>query len=188
LLAASRRLILQEPAGEPAASARHAFLRGFAVSASATTPVPANRRLAWRRLLARLLLAAIALALSAALLLPHLVVPALVAVAVAIAFFLHQAFRAAPVRRLVPVGMSSAFSVKLTGTSLIVGRLPCCNIAIPLPTVSAHHCRLYQVKSSWYIEDLDSRNGTRVNQKRIGKRRLRVGDRISIGELEFQVQ
>ena len=94
----------------------------------------------------------------------------------------------APVRRLVPVGMSSAFSVKLTGTSLIVGRLPCCNIAIPLPTVSAHHCRLYPVKSSWYIEDLDSRNGTRVNQKRIGKRRLRVGDRISIGELEFQVQ
>ncbi len=158
------------------------------MSASATTPVPANRRSALLRLPSPLLLAAIALALSAALLLPAVVVLTLAVAGLGVACFLHRASRESAVCRLVPVGMSDAFSVKLTGTSLIVGRLPGCNVAIPLPTVSAHHCRLYQVKCSWYIEDLDSRNGTLVNQKRIGTRRLRVGDRISIGELEFEVQ
>jgi hypothetical protein len=160
------------------------------VSASATTPVPANRRSPLRRLPAPLLVVATAVPLpvAAALFLPPLVVPTLAVAGLGVAYFLHQAFRESAVRRLVPVGMSNAFSVTLTGTSLIVGRLPCCNVAIPLPTVSAHHCRLYQVKSCWYIEDLDSRNGTFVNQKRIGTRRLRVGDRISIGELEFEVQ
>ena len=160
------------------------------VSASAITPIEAaspaklRRTTSWLALLGVSLLLPLALGLFLA----ELIVPAIILAALAAAGFLVQMFHETSARRLVPVGMAGDFSVRLTGTSLIVGRLPCCNVAIPLPTVSAHHCRLYRVKSHWHIEDLDSRNGTFVNQKRIRRKRLRVGDRVSIGEFEFRVE
>ena len=91
-------------------------------------------------------------------------------------------------KRLVPIGMAGSLAVKLAGDSMLVGRLPCCRVEIPLPTVSSRHCRLYRAGSRWYVEDLNSRNGTFVNGKRIRRKRLHVGDKISIGEFSFRVQ
>jgi pSer/pThr/pTyr-binding forkhead associated (FHA) protein len=90
--------------------------------------------------------------------------------------------------RLVPVGLAGSLAVKLVGNSMLVGRLPCCRVEIPLPTVSSHHCRLARVGSRWYIEDLGSRNGTFVNGSRIRKKRLHIGDKISIGDFALRVE
>lgn len=90
--------------------------------------------------------------------------------------------------RLVPIGLVGSLAVKLVGSSMLVGRLPCCRVEIPLPTVSSHHCRLSRVGPRWYIEDLDSRNGTFVNGRPIRRRRLRIGDKVSIGEFAFRVE
>lgn len=90
--------------------------------------------------------------------------------------------------RLVPIGLARGLTVKLAGHSMLVGRLPCCPVEIPLPTISSHHCRLARLGSRWYVEDLDSRNGTFVNGKRIRRKRLHVGDKISVGEFAFRVE
>ncbi len=48
-------------------------------------------------------------------------------------------------------------------------------------TVSRRHARIYQSGEGYYIEDLDSKNHTFVNEIRVKKSRLRHGDRIKIG-------
>lgn len=100
---------------------------------------------------------------------------------------LNRALAGRTPRRLTPIGLAGNLAVRLRGDSLMVGRLPCCSVEIPLPTVSSHHCRLARRGSRWYIEDLDSRNGTFVNGRRIRRRWLHVGDRITVGEFSFRV-
>ncbi|MHB8901711.1 MAG: FHA domain-containing protein [Thermoguttaceae bacterium] len=158
------------------------------MSETATSPRRTSRwksrqRLAWP--------VAIACGLSAAAWVfeSWFVLPSLaVSVAVLAGILRYRSVRMAPPRRLVPMGLDGNLAVRLKGTSLMVGRLPCCGVEIPLPTVSSHHCRLVRKGARWYIEDLDSRNGTFVNGKQVDRKRLRVGDWVGIGELEFVVE
>ncbi|MEK6246785.1 MAG: FHA domain-containing protein [Planctomycetales bacterium] len=92
-------------------------------------------------------------------------------------------------QRFVPLGLAPQFAIKLRGASILVGRGCCCDICLPLPTVSNHHCRIFSVRKKWFIEDLNSFNGTILNGRRIRKKRpLRVGDRVSIGEDQFMIR
>lgn len=117
-------------------------------------------------------------------LLPAIIDVATLAGAVALYRFLREP---AP-KRLLPVGLAGNLAVRLKGQSLMVGRLSCCDVELPLPTVSSHHCRLVCRGSRWYIEDLASRNGTFMNGKKVERARLHVGDEIQIGEFAFRVQ
>lgn len=57
-------------------------------------------------------------------------------------------------------------------------------------TVSRRHCRLIWDNENYYVEDLDSTNGTRLNQERIPSRqkiRLEKGDVLSVSGVEFVV-
>jgi hypothetical protein len=89
--------------------------------------------------------------------------------------------------RLVPVDPSQSFAVCLWRDDLIIGRSACCDIVLTSPAVSAHHCRLYAAGRQWYVEDLNSRNGTRVNNKLVVKRRIKTGDKLSIADREYVV-
>ena len=90
---------------------------------------------------------------------------------------------------LQPVEMSAEFGVRLGGRkSLLVGRNECCDVVVPLAMVSKHHCRIYRAGRHWYVEDLDSRNGTYVNQQRVVRKRLRVGDVLSVADFHFLVK
>lgn len=89
--------------------------------------------------------------------------------------------------RLRPLGLSAVFSVKLNGGPLTVGRSEECDVTLPLETVSSRHCRLFRKRASWFVEDLGSRNGTRVNGKPVRTRRLQPGDTLSIADFEFRV-
>jgi pSer/pThr/pTyr-binding forkhead associated (FHA) protein len=80
-----------------------------------------------------------------------------------------------------------AFSVKLSGSTLTVGRSETCDVTLPLETVSAEHCRVYRKYAAWYVQDLGSRNGTRVNGELVRARRLRVGDTLSVADFDFRV-
>jgi hypothetical protein len=94
--------------------------------------------------------------------------------------------RPAPTR-LRPLGLSAVFSVKLDGGPLTVGRSENCDVTLPLETVSSQHCRLYRKRTSWFVEDLGSRNGTCVNGKPVRTSRLRPGDTLSIADFDFRV-
>ncbi len=65
---------------------------------------------------------------------------------------------------------------------LLVGRDPRCDIVLSRPTVSRQHARLVFRDGSWIVQDLESTNGTSVNHVRVGRCRLRPGDRIQFGD------
>ena len=83
-------------------------------------------------------------------------------------------------------GSQKAFSVASDTT--IIGRRHDCDLCIPLMVVSKRHCQLNQNKESVKIRDLDSRNGTFLNGKRINETTVQPGDYIRIGPLTFLLQ
>ena len=83
-------------------------------------------------------------------------------------------------------GSQKAFSVASDAT--IIGRRHDCDLCIPLMVVSKRHCQLNQNKESVKIRDLDSRNGTFLNGKRIDETTVQAGDYIRIGPLTFLLQ
>jgi pSer/pThr/pTyr-binding forkhead associated (FHA) protein len=55
--------------------------------------------------------------------------------------------------------------------------------------VSTHHARIFESKNRWYIEDLNSTNGTFINGKKTAKIvQLNVGDKIKIGRSTIRVE
>ncbi len=56
-------------------------------------------------------------------------------------------------------------------------------------SVSATHCRVRKKRNDYFLDDLGSKNGTRVNGKRVvGSTILKDGDRIQLGEVELRVR
>ena len=83
-------------------------------------------------------------------------------------------------------GSQKAFSVPSDNT--IIGRRHDCDLCIPLMIISKRHCELNQNKEAVKIRDLDSRNGTFLNGKRINETTVKAGDYIRIGPLTFLLQ
>jgi hypothetical protein len=68
----------------------------------------------------------------------------------------------------------------------IIGRGPDCRITLVDPLVSRHHTKVRVEATRATIEDLGSRNGSRVNGRLIrGAHSLKDGDRIRIGTQEL---
>ena len=72
------------------------------------------------------------------------------------------------------------------GGELKIGRAPGVGITLLDPKVSREHSRLFQQSTGWIVEDLGSRNGTWVNAQKVKKRLLQPGDRLRVGQTEFE--
>ncbi len=66
--------------------------------------------------------------------------------------------------------------------SLAVGRKADNDVVIDSPAVSGHHCRICLEGGTYYVEDLDSTNGTFVNEKRIKKSGLHHNDVVGVAK------
>lgn len=65
-----------------------------------------------------------------------------------------------------------------------LGRDSSADVVIDHPTVSRRHARIVHTPSGWILTELGSRNGTKVNGKRLlGLTRLKPGDRIRLGRV-----
>lgn len=71
--------------------------------------------------------------------------------------------------------------VGLTREMLTLGRLPDNDIVIPSQYVSGKHARLERRSDGWWYTDLDSRNGTYLNERQIREIRLQDGMKIQMG-------
>jgi pSer/pThr/pTyr-binding forkhead associated (FHA) protein len=71
----------------------------------------------------------------------------------------------------------------------IVGRQLGCDLRIPSAEVSRRHCVLIVSDNECLVEDLNSVNGTYVNEVAvIGQQEMNPGDRLQIGPLTFVVE
>src|SRR5215218_930294 len=75
---------------------------------------------------------------------------------------------------LIPVGGGDP--IPLLKKNLLVGRRESCDIVLRFSNVSAHHCQLTVNNGYWYVKDMESRNGIKVNGVRVTEKRLTPGD------------
>jgi pSer/pThr/pTyr-binding forkhead associated (FHA) protein len=87
---------------------------------------------------------------------------------------------------LIPVGGGDP--IPLFKKSLLVGRRESCDIVLRFPNVSTHHCQLSVSAGYWYVRDLQSRNGTKVNGSRVTDKRIDPGDIVSIAKHKYEVR
>jgi predicted component of type VI protein secretion system len=68
----------------------------------------------------------------------------------------------------------------------VLGRSPECEVVVAHPSVSRLHARIARDADGWVLADLGSRNGTRVNGRRVERVRLADGDRVELGEVRLE--
>jgi pSer/pThr/pTyr-binding forkhead associated (FHA) protein len=92
------------------------------------------------------------------------------------------------VRLKVLVGKNAGQELAVPGPKFFIGRAEDCQLRPRSDLISRHHCVLLIEESFVAIRDFGSKNGTLVNNERVsGERELKVGDRLVIGPLEFEV-
>ena len=88
--------------------------------------------------------------------------------------------------QLVPCGGGNPFP--LLKPRLVVGRAAECDVPIPSGTVSSKHCLLEQRDGVWFVTDLASRNGIRIDGVRCQEGRLPPGCVLWVAQQRFQVE
>jgi len=84
---------------------------------------------------------------------------------------------------LLPVGGGDP--IPLIREVLTIGRRESCDICLRYPNVSGIHAQLSFRNGYWYIRDLNSTNGVKVQGVRIQEKLLHKGDEITIGKRKF---
>ena len=90
---------------------------------------------------------------------------------------------------LVPVGGGDP--IPLLKKRLRIGRREGCDIILNFSSVSGHHCLMEIDEGYWFIKDLRSRNGVKINDKRIivdRRKRVDPGAIVSIAKHQFDLQ
>ena len=70
----------------------------------------------------------------------------------------------------------------------IIGRHEQADLRVGSPQVSVYHCSVLKRGNEVWVRDMDSTNGTFVNDEQIsGEVRLGIGDKIRVGPAVFEV-
>ncbi len=79
---------------------------------------------------------------------------------------------------------------KLANGTVIVGRVPSCDLVLSHPAVSREHTKIYKnPNGSYAIQDMDSGNGTFLNGQLVeGTPNLKEGDEVQIGPFKLFFQ
>ena len=86
---------------------------------------------------------------------------------------------------LVPVGGGDA--IPLVRANMTVGRRESCDICMKYPNISGIHCELSYRDGYWYIRDLNSTNGIKVNGTRVQEKLIHPKDELAIGKRAYVI-
>lgn len=78
----------------------------------------------------------------------------------------------------------SSFSADLDCELLTIGRHEDSMVPLNSPSVSGQHATVRFRDGGWYVQDLGSRNGTRVNGAEVEEALLKDGDRVAFGDIQ----
>jgi adenylate cyclase len=87
---------------------------------------------------------------------------------------------------LIPTGGGD--TVPLIRPVLTIGRRQCCDICMHYPNISGIHCELSFRNGYWYVRDLNSTNGVKVNGMRVQEKLLHPKDELSIGKRRYTIE
>src|SRR2546421_13091937 len=90
-----------------------------------------------------------------------------------------------PHGELVPVGGGDPSP--LIRSTMTLGRRESCDIPLRFPNVSGLHAELSFRDGYWYIRDLNSTNGIKVNGTRVQEKLIHPKDEISIGKRVYVI-
>ena len=87
---------------------------------------------------------------------------------------------------LVPIGGGDP--IPLLRASLMVGRRESCDIVLRFANVSGQHCQLTLEGGYWFVQDLNSQNGVKVNGAHVMRKLLKPGDTLSMARHKYKIQ
>lgn len=87
---------------------------------------------------------------------------------------------------LTPVGGGDP--IPLLKKKLLVGRRESCDIVLRFPNVSSKHCELTVTNGYWFVRDLQSSNGVKVNGVKVQEKRVDPGDTLSVAKHSYTVR
>lgn len=85
-------------------------------------------------------------------------------------------------------GADPSFTFRiLPGNIKTIGRSTGANFIVEAPLVSRVHCRLTAGAAELEVTDLESTNGTFLNDERVTRALMKDGDRLRVGRVELIV-
>ena len=97
-------------------------------------------------------------------------------------------------RKVPPLSLTLVYSDQIPlvrryiQAEVTIGRDPACECPVDDEAISARHARLSYHHSQWWLEDLDSTNGTLLNQEKLAIPTVIIsGDEFRCGETLFTV-
>jgi two-component system cell cycle response regulator len=85
-----------------------------------------------------------------------------------------------------PTGAQMGKRFTLDGDALLIGRGSDCDIVVDLDSVSRRHAKIERRGDNVLVADLNSTNGTYVNEIQVDERSLSDGDQVKIGNAIFK--
>ncbi len=82
----------------------------------------------------------------------------------------------------------TGLSYELKGEKTTIGRLEDNLFTIPEPSVSSHHCEVFERGADLVIHDLNSTNGTFLNGEQVTEAVLKPGQIVRLGQLELRYE
>lgn len=89
---------------------------------------------------------------------------------------------------LYPQAETNLLPVSFNIPDILIGRDPGSDLVVSDPTISSRQARIYFQQEQWWVEDLNSTNGTRLNDQLIDTPTVIThGDQLLFGQIEFLV-
>ena len=78
---------------------------------------------------------------------------------------------------------------RFSQSQVLIGRDPNCDLSLMDEALSAHHTRLSHHHGQWWLEDLNSTNGTFLNGEKLGTPAVIItGDEFKCGNTFFRIR
>ena len=84
-------------------------------------------------------------------------------------------------------GVDAGARLALDGGRVVAGRGTACDLVVRDTTVSREHAAFVRRGDAWWVIDLGSTNGTRVNGVRAAEHPIATGDRIELGDVVVEL-
>jgi len=92
------------------------------------------------------------------------------------------------IKLVVANGKNVGQEIQVTGPKFLIGRADDCQLRPRSDVISRYHCVILVEETFLAVRDFGSKNGTYVNDDQVmGEQELHTGDRLRVGQLEFDV-